>query len=479
MKPKMLSAFIASALVTAAITTVTASAATADVTSKQAVNSSVVHNVLATQAGTATLHVDGVNFAVKTLGSGNATLYSALDLSYALGASYTTFGSAVVLFNEYQQVVLKAGEVSYTANGNAASFTSAPVQVGDTVYVPLQPIVDALGGDVQGEQIHSTKVLAGSFSAPRIVSNNAVIVSKDDADSVEVYKLRAVNNRNQIVSTDDGAATLVVSPDGKFAVYNNAASQLVLLDLGTGVSKVWSTDNSVKTDIAWTSDSSVIYFAQGDKQEKLASLRLDSDKIQSVLADKVENKSSLSLSADGKKLVYTVSVTGVATQDADSTEESLKIDYSKAGDQLYSLDLSMKNAKPVQLTTALDNKVYSNMLNDGTVVYVSADPNGANANDVMKQIAADGKTIKDLVSEPGADVIWDGVTANNEIVVAVAGASDTQFFKLAADGTRTVLFSTKGDVSEVSMSQDGTAFALIVDGKVTFVQNGKVVELTQ
>ncbi|MNV97271.1 hypothetical protein D3C71_1923720 [compost metagenome] len=65
-----------------------------------------------------------------------------------------------------------------------------------------------------------------------------------------------------------------------------------------------------------------------------------------MLADKVENKSEVQVSADQSKIVYFVNVTGTAETDKAGTEESLKIDYSKAGTQLLSLDITKKDAKP-------------------------------------------------------------------------------------------------------------------------------------
>ncbi|MNC48028.1 hypothetical protein D3C75_971220 [compost metagenome] len=84
-----------------------------------------------------------------------------------------------------------------------------------------------------------------------------------------------------------------------------------------------------------------------------------------------------------------MNVTGVAKNDADSTEDSLTVDFSKAGEQLYKLDLVTKDAKPAALTTALDNKLYPEILANGSVVYLSADPDG-NAANTLKSIGTDG-----------------------------------------------------------------------------------------
>ncbi|OPA80922.1 hypothetical protein BVG16_00805 [Paenibacillus selenitireducens] len=478
MKQKMLSMVVASALVTAAVATATASAAPVEKQPTKVSAITDVRNVLANPIVNATLVVDGTSSTVKSIKDGSNVLYAAADLANALGASYINNGNAVTLLNEFHAVELTAGSVAYKLNGQDADFTVAPKELNGSVFVELSEVVDALGGQIEGSnQIHTIKVLSGVFSAPRFVNNTTVIVNKDDAETTEVYKLRTANNKNEVFSIVDEASTLVVSPDGKYGVYTNENAQLILVNTATGTSQLWSSDSSVKTDITWTADSQKIYFAQGDKQEKIGTATVDSTAVKTVLADKVENKADVHVSADGKKLLYTVNVTGVANSDKDSTEASLTIDYSKAGSQLFSLDLTKKDAKAVQLTKALDNKLYGSVLNDGRVVYISADSEGKVENDVLKVISADAKNMTDLVAD--ANVIWDGVTVNDELIVATQNAAGTKVFALANDGSKKELYSTTQDVTEIAISGDGTQIALIADGKVVVVSGGEAVTLTK
>lgn len=478
MKQKMLSMVVASALVTAAVATATASAAPVGKQPTKVSANTDVRNVLANPIVNTTLVVDGISNTVKSIKDGSNVLYAAADLANALGASYINSGNQVTLLNEFHTVELTAGSTAYKLNGKDADLKVAPKSVNGSVFVELSEVVDALGGQIEGSnQVHSIKVLSGIFSAPRFVNNTTVIVNKDDAETTEVYKLRTANNKNEVFSTVDEASAIVVSPDGKYGVYTNENAQLILVNTATGTSELWSSDSSVKTDITWTADSQKIYFAQGDKQEKIGTASLNSSAVNTVLSDKVENKAELHVSADGKKLLYTVNVTGVASSDKDSTEESLTIDYSKAGSQLFSLDLTKKDAKPVQLTKALDNKLYGSILNDGRVVYISADSEGKVENDVLKVISADAKNITDLIAD--ANVIWDGVTVNDELVVATQGAAGTKIFILAKDGSKKELYSTTEEVTEVAMSGDGAQIALIADSKVIVVSGGQAITLTK
>lgn len=477
MKKNMLGKVIASALVTAVVTTTAASAAPVEKKPTQGTASVEARNVLANPVVNATLSVDGIKSVVKSIKSGSQVLYAASDLANSLGASYISSGSSATLLNEFHTAEIFASSAEFKANGKEAKFVTAPQTVQGVLYVELPAIVDALGGEIDGTEVKSVKVLEGIFSAPRLINNAAVIVNKDDADATEIYQLRAANNKNEILSTVDEAASMVVSPDGQYGVYADASAQLILVNLHTGTSHVWSSDNSVKMDLVWTADSKKVYFAQGDKQEKIGVIELSGSSVKSILSDKVENKAEPRVSADGTKMVYTVNVTGVADSDKESTEESLKIDYSKAGSQLFVLDLTKKDAKPIQLTKALDNKLFANVLNDGRVVYISADPEGKVENDVLKAISADGKNLSDLIADK--NVLWSAVTTQDTLVVATEDASGVTIAQVSAQGERKELFKIKAEVSEISVSADGSTIALIADGKVLIVQNGQATTLTK
>ncbi|MNM95551.1 translocation protein TolB [compost metagenome] len=301
-----------------------------------------------------------------------------------------------------------------------------------------------------------------------------MIVIQEDGEVPQLIKLHTGGDY-EVFSSNDGAAGAAVSPDHTKAAFTNDNGELFVINTSNGLVEKIGSDTTVKTDLVWSQDAKRIYFIQGDKQEKIAYIDVETGKVTAVLADKVENKSEVQVSADLKKLVYFVNVTGTAEVDKAGTEESLKIDYSKAGTQLFSLDLTKKDAKPVQLTSKLDNKLFLSLLSSGEVTYVSADPEGVIENSVLKIISADGTKESDLAAD--IDVLSAKLISGKLIVLAdVNGVS--KIYEVAASGTKTELYSTEKSVSEIEVSPNGS-IVLIEDGKVVLVQGGATAELTK
>lgn len=193
------------------------------------------------------------------------------------------------------------------------------------------------------------------------------------------------------------------------------------------------------------------------------------------MADKVENKSELRISADEKSAVYIVNLTGVAKNDADSTEDSLTVDFSSAGEQLYKLDLATKDAKPAALTTTPDNKLYPEISADGSVVYLSADAEG-NAANTLKVVKADGKSSNIALD---VEVTWSTGVKNGLVVAGSAADGSTVVYSVDNNGAKTELFRSTEDVSEVAVSNDGSKLAIVSDGGVWVVQGGKALQLSK
>ncbi len=159
----------------------------------------------------------------------------------------------------------------------------------------------------------------------------------------------------------------------------------------------------------------------------------------------------------------------------DSTEDSLTVDFSSAGEQLYKLDLVTKDAKPVALTTTPDNKLYPEILADGSIVYLSADPEGNSAN-TLKAVKADG-TISNIALD--IEVSWSKGVTNGLVVAGLAADGSTVVYAIDVNGAKTELYRTADDVSEVSVSADGSKLAIVSNGSVLVIQGGKGLQLTQ
>lgn len=127
------------------------------------------------------------------------------------------------------------------------------------------------------------------------------------------------------------------------------------------------------------------------------------------------------------------------------------------------------------MTTELDNKLYPEILNNGSVVYLSADPEG-NAANSLKSIAADGKSSNIALD---GEANWAAGVSGGLVVSAVTADGSTVIYAISADGAKSELFRTAEDVTEVSASHDGSKLALVSGGTLWLVQNGKALQLSK
>ncbi len=436
-------------------------------------------NTSAVKTAKATWKVNSLPVAFSTIDSSGYKLYSLSEVAGELGAKVILSSTGFELNDSkgLHTVQIKAGAKSYLVDGVSQQFTVAPVLYNGKVYVELTKLVTALGGELTAEDqsILSFARPEGQFDTLHWNADGSIIANRSDSETAQLLKFSAFPGVYDIFSSNDSALDFAVSPDQKWGAFTDDKGQLNLINLSSGAVSPLGTDTSVKMDLVWSQDGKTIYFIQGDKQEKIGQISVDTGAVKTLLEDKVENKSELRLSADAKSVVYIVNVTGVAKNDADSTEDSLTVDFSKAGEQLYKLDLSTKDAKPAALTTALDNKLYPEILANGTVAYLSADPDG-NAANTLKSIGADGAiTNIALDVEPS----WTTGVTTGLIVSGTAADGSTTIYSIDANGSKTSLFHTTEDVSEVAVSHDGSKLAIVSDGKVLLIQNGQALQLTK
>lgn len=433
----------------------------------------------AVKEGTTTWTVNGTPVALSTIDKNGYRLYSLSQVAGELGA-YVKVSSNGFELNDSKglhTLQIQTGAKSYLVDGTKQEFTVAPVFYNGKTYVELTKLVTGLGGELQADSatILSFALPEGDFDTLRWSTDGSLIANKSDAETTQLLKFSNTPGNYDLFSSNDGAVGFAVSADQKWGAFSDETGQLKLINLFNGVITPLGKDTSVKTDLVWSEDGKKIYFIQGDKQEKIAQISLDTGTVKTLLEDKVENKSELRVSADEKNVVYIVNVTGVAKNDADSTEDSLTVDFSKAGEQLYKLDLTTKDAKPAALTTELDNKLYPEILNNGSVVYLSADPEG-NAANSLKSIAADGKSSNIALD---GEANWAAGVSGGLVVSAVTADGSTVIYAISADGAKSELFRTAEDVTEVSASHDGSKLALVSGGTLWLVQNGKALQLSK
>lgn len=435
-----------------------------------------------TSASSTKLVVDNHTSTIRTFKAGATTLYAVRDLAAALQAEVIIDQGFIYVYaaQSAHTVRIQLNSYTYQIDGTAHQFTKAPVVSKGTVYAELDALVSALGGERTAAselQYTSMKKLDGEFSAPRWNATGQLITTRTSDEGIETVSFNLTAGSYQHLAANEDAEAMAVSPNGLWGAYTNGEGQLYLLDLASGRSQVFGKDNTVKTDLIWSQDSSRLYFMQGDKQEKIAYASLKDAKVTTIVNDKVENKANLRLSADGNTLLYSVSLTGVAKNDADSTEDSLTIDYSNAWDQLYSFDVNKKDAKPVQLTTSKDNKLYPILLSNGNVLYVSADVEGT-SNASLKLIAAADLKVTNLVSD--IDVSIATLTPAGKILATGTDAAGSMnVYEVSTDGKKSLIYSTSGSITELTPAADGSRIAAIEDGKAIVIESGKAVVLTK
>lgn len=473
---KMLQIIAAAAIVTTALSAGTAEAATVKAPAKSPASKTVAAKFAVSSAQ---ILVNGHDVTVQMLQAGNGKLIAVSDLAKAFGASVTSAKGVITITTgkDGHNLQFQAGSKTFKLNGEAHSFTTAPVLQDNRSYVEVKPIVAALGGEILDGQtlnVLTKERISGSFASVNFDARGQVLAVRDDADPVELLQLNS-DYSSSLLSSTDNLLSMTISPSGDTAAYTDETGQLYLVALHGGSPLKLGSDTSVKTDLTWSADGKKIFFVQGDKQEKISYITLDG-KITEVVADKVENKSEVHVSPDGNKISYIVNITGVASTDKEGTEDSLKIDYSSAGEQIYTLDLGVKDAKPAAVTTSADNKLYPAFLSNGSVAYLSADSDNPNAKGSIKAISADGKN-QDLIND--VDVTISATSANGNLVAAGEAADGSNKVYSIVDGVKTEIYSTKADITDLAISADGKRVVVVADGKIVVIENGKASQLTK
>jgi TolB protein len=442
------------------------------------------------QAVQTDLIVDGLAYPTGTITVNGTRQYAVRDLIHSIGGQLTVNGSelSVVLdtaSSTVNTITFKPGEAAYTVNGEAKTFQTAPTYVAGRIYVELEGFVEGLGGSLLENDgangangataVRSFSLLTGEFEYARWVTGSQIAAVRESDKAT--YLIDAATGRSSFLTGLAEVAEMVVSPDGKYGVCLNEQAQLTLIQLDNGSKQVISKDTSVKTDPVWSVDGKTIYFIQGDNQEKIAKVNVVSGEITKLVEDKVSFKSDLRVSADEKKLLYFVNATGTAKNDADSTEDSLSIDYSTAGTKLVSFDLTVKDAKAVDLAVGADNKLTPQWLADGRAAYISIDLDKDEVVGVLTAVG-DGNKVSVLLPEISASTTW--VSPAGELyVLGTAKNGQSVLTRVKADGSATQVATTELEASELSVSPSGDKAAIIADGKIAIISAAGAVFITE
>ena len=407
----------------------------------------------------ATLFVDGKAQTLSVTNWNKQKLYSAEQLSKFMSASFK-YNSKTKSYDVEKKVNNKAVKIEYkindtnaVINGKKTKLASAPQLVGKTVFVDAQTLVKTLGGDLLGDFLAPVGLVSGDNFNPQWVNGSTILVSNEDGENSRTL-LFNTNNR-KVVATIAGS-DLAVSPNGKQAIYTDENGFTYLVDLASNKKTTLNgEDDSVKSEFVWSHDGKTVYFLQGDKSEKVGSITIADGKVTTIASDSLNYKSDLHLSADGKKLLYTVAKEGVTTNN-EATGEVDNIDITGTEPQIYVVNLTDAKPAGVAVTTTTDNKLFPAFLGNGNIVYVSAEEDDAKLPQ-LKMIDKNGQ-VTTLISNKNITSAY--VTSKGVPFISVAEKNGYAIYKVfPTTKTLTKSVDSKVKLNSFTISNDGKSIA--------------------
>lgn len=387
--------------------------------------------------------------------------------------------------NQVNKVEYEVNSTKVVINGKKSAINVAPKIIDGKLFVEAESLVTLLGGDIlstkNGYFISTAGLLSGDTFDPQWVNNSTILATNEnEADSRSVL----INTASKKAGFTVNATELVVSPDGKQAIYSDENGFVYLVDLmAKKVHSLNVHDDSVKVDFVWSNDGQVVYFIQGEKSDAISSINLSTGTIKEIFKDKLSYKADLRLSLDGKKLLYTVGKEGNTSFTEGENPDVDNIDLTGTEDQFYVINLEDTKPAGVALTTSTDNKISPAFLQNGSVVYLSADPN-SDSLPQLKVISGNGKDVKVSTLVEDKDIITFRVTAQGKIMLLaeVNGYSviydvnpDTKELKKVAQ--------SKLPLTSFAVSNDGKSIAATTPGKngdvVVIYKNGMFEAITK
>ncbi len=344
--------------------------------------------------------------------------------------------------------VIVAANAAYAAPANVPAVKAAPVAKPAAVAV---------------------KLLDGTNDSPRWIDANSLLITRSTDVSKTDYKIQVKTKQFELALPEGiAAASLVVSPDGKMAAYQNEEGQVFTVELATKKTVQVSDDKSIKDEFQWSKDGKKLYFLQGDKANVIASIDLADGKVTKLVEDKVDYKSDLNVSLDGTKFYYLVSKGGKLEADsiAEGADEkaveaaNMKLDLSGTEAQVYSFNTKESEPKAVKLTDTADNKVLVNLLPDGRVVYISADAEKAEQGVQLKIVSEEGKEAKTLVGD--LNVLYSQVVDGGKIVILGADqAGKKAIYEVDANtAAKKKVADVAANATQIFVSHDGKQIAV-------------------
>ncbi|MFC5405430.1 stalk domain-containing protein [Cohnella soli] len=420
--------------------------------------------------------VNGVPVSLSVFFEKGRTLVSVKELSDKLGADIQSANGVVTVKLNDHVATFKAGSNELNVDGVAVKLDVVVKSVNGSTFIDMRDFVGALGGSFNKDVTGATWIDADLVSDVDHVqwANASKLIASQETETGRIdYLVDAVTGQYTKLLNAADASDLVVAPNGDKAAYTNAAGEVFVIDLASKNATKVSTDTSIKPELVWAADASAIYFLQGDKGSVIAKLDLADGKITKILEDKVDYKSNLDVSTDGKTFTYAVTKPGAVVADANKPveDDDVAIDMKGTEPQLFQfvVDPAVKDAKAVQLTTSTDDKVFIHAAADGSsVTYVSASDD-ANVKSKLLQVGKD-KTVKTLFD---AKDVYQATLSNGKwyLLTEGDGSSQSVYEVNAATGSANVIGTVSEGVTEI-VAKSGAPLAVINDGILSVNVNG-------
>lgn len=431
----------------------------------------------------ATIIVDGKAKAISFTNWNKHKLYSAEQLSKLLSATikYNEKTKSYVVAKKVNNKTVKAeykvnvGNV--VINGKKTKVSVAPKLVEKKLFVEAESFIKALGGDFLGGFLSTAGLVSGDTFDPQWVNNSTILVGNENEEDSRTFLLNTTTKKAVTVNGTD----LVVSPNGKQAIYADEDGIAILVDLvSKKAKKLNEEENDSKSDFVWSKDGKKAYFIQGDKLQKVGSINIADGVVTTIPSDSLNYKSDLRLSVDGNKLLYTVAKEGVTKNTEDGSDVE-SIDMTGTEPQIYVINLTDATPAGVAVTTTTDNKIFPGFLSNGNIVYLSAEVDNDNLPE-LKMIDGNN-TITTLISNK--DIVSSLVTPTGEVMILVAESNGYSVIYKVNPATKkiTKIAYTKLKLNSFSISNDGKSIAATTSGvngdTVVVLKNGSFELLTK
>lgn len=386
------------------------------------------------------LTIDGKKLTVETVTQSAGLLVNVRTFAATIGAtmSFDNKTKTLTIKKDANTLLVKADDKYVQHNGAKKFITHAPRIVQAKTFVEIEQLTRLLGGEVLtddegGKEYSSVKLLVDVVN-PHWLNASNVLVSKETEVGFDHFTINTDTRKSIKLNISVVTDNLIPSHDGKHVAYTDENSNVYIYTIEGNVEKKITEDVSEKLELQWASDNLSLFYIDGPSSNVIANITLEGT-ITKIVDDKVNYKSDLFVHSDNKQLLYTVTKTSKVTTDTSGVKEGedlpdfeVVIDPTGTEPQLFSYDSAAATPAVKALTTSLENKTFSTMLSNGSVVYLSTDTVTEGALPTIKVIDKDLRMTTiilanvDLIS---MEAIGDKLIAHGFVIEE--GEEDTQY----------------------------------------------------